>query len=704
MRPLPLVATLNILAALSLPALADNAEPPPVLEEVTVTGVRERLYEAGLLKDVIRRTEVVSSLAMEQRNAGNLTEAIAFAPGVRVNNECSMCGVKRVMVNGLRGEHTTVLIDGIPAHTMMSGFYGLDAAAAAGIERIELARGAGASLIAPEAIGGTINLVTREAERNGLDLDLAGGELGYEKASAVATVLANGETTRLTLSGQHLHRDQYDGDDNGVSESPAQTHDALTAYLSQDIGDHDNLRLRASRVRSEIFGGPMGTGIDAVRAGYDADPDWSSPSLFAGDDVRNRFSGRPWETTEWIDTTRTELYGSWLHEFGPAFNTVLSASHNRHEQDSFYEGFIYRAEDEMRFVDARVNWALSDAHLLTAGADLRTEALRSDTNSTAAAYVSDSFDYDVAGLYLQDTWVPSDRLEIAAALRYDQVQADFVDPAKPGREIDDSILSPRIDLRYRHDLRWTSRLSLGSGYRAPLSFFESDHGILDAELGFLIDIDRLERSDSASYALSFEDERLSATGAIAWTRVEHLAALGESAGGVPTLTQLDEDGQVRVADLSLTWRFSPTLSLGGTLERIAYDDTFKAAFGVVPIEERLVVNVDWAVAGWELFASATWIGERNLAAYGTPQAPTFDAAGTLPMDTTAEAYWTVDLRVARHLGEHWEVYAGASNLLGYTQVENGQTPLYFDGGAFDVAYLWGPLRGREAYAGIKYAF
>lgn len=704
MRPLPPVTALGLFAALSLPALADDAPAPPVLEEVTVIGVRERLYEAGLLKDVIRRTEVISSLAMEQRNAANLTEAIAFAPGVRVNNECSMCGVKRVMVNGLRGEHTTVLIDGIPAHTMMSGFYGLDAAAAAGIERIELARGAGASLIAPEAIGGTINLVTREAERNSLDLDLAGGELGYEKASAVATVLARDETTRLTLSGQHLSRDQYDGDDNGVSESPAQTHEALTAYLSQDLGGHDNLRLRASRVRSEIFGGPMGIGIGAARAGYDADPDWASPSLFAGDDVRNRFSGRPWETTEWIDTTRTELYGSWLHDFAPSLNTVFSVSHNRHEQDSFYEGFSYQAEDEMSFVDARVNWALSDAHLLTAGADLRTEKLRSVTNSTAAAYVSDSFDYDVKGFYLQDTWTASERLEVAAALRFDQVQADFVDPAKPGREIDDSILSPRLDLRYRHDLRWTSRLSLGSGYRAPLSFFESDHGILDAELGFLIDIDRLEHSDSASYALTFEDERLSATGAIAWTRVEHLAALGESAGGVPTLTQLDDDGHVRVADLSLTWRVSPTLSLGGTVERIAYDDTFKAAFGVVPVEERLVVNVDWAVAGWELFASATWIGERNLAAYGTPQTPTFDAAGTLPMETVAEAFWTVDLRLARHLGERWEVYAGASNLLGYTQVENGQTPLYFDGGAFDVAYLWGPLRGREAYAGIKYAF
>ncbi|HKK22116.1 MAG TPA: TonB-dependent receptor, partial [Pseudohaliea sp.] len=444
--------------------------------------------------------------------------------------------------------------------------------------------------------------------------------------------------------------------------------------------------------------------IDAVRADYAADPDWESPQLFAGGDVRNRYLGRPWETTEWIETTRTEVSASWLHEFGSGVNMTLTGSWNEHAQDSFYEGFVYEAQDELGFLDVRFNWALSDAHLLTFGADSRHEELRSATDSASLDYVSDSFDYDVTGLYLQDTWSAGDKLEIAAALRYDSVEADFVDPAKPGREIDDTILSPRIDLRYDHDLRWTSRVSAGRGYRAPLSFFESDHGILDAELGFIIAIDQLERSNSASYTLSFEDARLSASGGIAWTRVENLAALDESAAGVPVLAQLEEEAEAIVADLAFTWRLSQQFSLGATLESIDYNDTFKAAYGVVPVEERLSLTADWSTGGWELFATATWVGERDLAAYGTPENPTFDAAGTLPMDTDAEAFWTVDCRVERHLGERWEIYAGATNLLGYTQTEDGQTPLFFDGGAYDVAYLWGPLRGREAYAGIKYSF
>jgi len=691
------VSTLAAASAAADPALSN-------IEEVTVTGVRERLYEAGMLKDVIQRTEVVSALTMEKRNAGNLTEAIANAPGVRVNNECSMCGVKRVMLNGLRGEHTTVLTDGIPTHTMMSGFYGLDAAAAAGLSRVELARGSGASLIAPEAIGGSINLVTREATGNDLDLDVAGGEIGYRKASAVATAISDSEATRVTLSGQLLEREQYDGDDNGVSESPETTHQSLTAYLSQDFGDSDNLRVRVSRVDSEIFGGPQHGAIDAVLADFLADPDFASGQLFEGGDVRNRYLGRPWETTEWIDTTRREIYASWLHEFSPDLNVALTGSWNEHEQESFYEGFIYNAEDEMSFFDARANWALSASHLLTFGADARLEELRSETNSTSPDFESDSFDYDVYGLYLQDTWNVNDRLEIAAALRYDSVEADFVDPGKPGTEIDDDIFAPRLDLRYAHTVNWTSRFSAGRGFRAPLSFFESDHGILDAEAGFVIDIDELERSNSASYTLSFEGERLSASGGIAWTQVENLAALDETEAGVPVLTQLDEDAEVLLADVALTWRVDDRLSLGASLESVDYDDAFRPAFGVVPVEERLSLTADWALAGWDVFASATWVGERDLAAYGTPANPTFDAAGQLPMDTDAEAFWTVDLRIARDIGEQWQVYAGATNLLGYTQTEDAQTPLFYDGGAYDVAYIFGPLRGREAYAGIKYSF
>ncbi len=113
----------------------------------------------------------------------------------------------------------------------------------------------------------------------------------------------------------------------------------------------------------------------------------------------------------------------------------LAVSYAEHKQDSFYEGFDYTADDKMWFFDARFNYLLNDSHLLTFGADLRTEEMRSHSRAGSANpdYVSDSFDYDVKGLYLQDTWQVTDALEVAMALRYDSITADFTDPSKPAR-------------------------------------------------------------------------------------------------------------------------------------------------------------------------------------------------------------------------------------------------------------------------------
>ena len=678
-------------------------EKEQALKEITVLGMRERLYKAGMLKNTIQKTEVISDVSIEQMNAAVLTEAIDESAGVRVNNECSMCGVKRVMLNGLRGEHTTLLVDSIPTYTMMSGFYGVDAAATAGIDAIEIARGAGASLTAPEAIGGTMNLVTKEAAENDVEVDLSAGENGYQKASLVATALANDDSTRVTLITQIDKRNEYDGDNNGVSENPLLDNRSFTAYFSQDVGRQHNVRLRFNHTESEIFGGPTGQSIGKVLASFKQDSN-SSASLFNDGDVRNQYIGKPWETAEWIESKRNEIYVSWLHELTGDLNMQISLSDNKHIQDSFYEGFVYDAENKMTFSGLRINWSINEDNLVTFGGDLRAEELRSKTNSISDAFVSDSFDYDTVGVYLQNTWTPNQKLELALALRYDQIEANFTDAKKPGIEIDDNIFSPRLDFRYSHSDQWTTRFSYGRGYRAPLSFFESDHGILDGDKGFVIDIDKIERSESLNYALSFAGDRLSTTASIAHTNVENLANLNETDAGVPLLTQLDKDANVLVADISSTYSLKDNLSVSVTAETINYSNEFKQAFGVVPVERRIVLALDWHVAGWDLYTSTTWIGSRDLSEYGTPEVPTFDKAGSTPMSKSAESFWTVDLRASRDVASDLEVYAGVSNLFNYTQAEDMQTPLFFEDGGYDVGYIYGPMRGREAYMGVKYSF
>lgn len=676
------------------------------LDKLVVSGVRERLYRAGMLKDVIQKTELITDEGIAKTNSVTLTEAIAKSPGVRVNTECSMCGAKRVMLNGLRGEHTTVLVDGVPLYTMLSGFYGLDAAATAGLQSIEIARGAGASLTAPEAIGGTLNMITKTAYDDGLEIDISGGENGYQKASLVGTMVANEDSTRMTVIGQFDNRDEFDGDDNGVSENPSLKNKVMTFKLSQDIGQWDNLDLRASLISSEVFGGPTKTNIDQVREDFRNNPDPSN-QMFVDGDVRNRFIGHSWETAEWVQSDRQELSANWLHDFSN-WNLNVILADVTHEQDSFYEGFDYDTKNTMNYADIHANIYAYNNHHITVGINRRDEKNRSVTSADQDPnYISDSFNYDSKGLYLQDTWTVTDRLEIAAAVRFDEVEADFIDPQKAGVEIAEKLISPRIDTRYLHSENWISRLSVGRGYRAPLSFFESDHGLLDSGLGFDIQVDRLEKSMSYNYSLSYEAERLNFTTALAHTSIRNLAILAETTVGgsnIPSLQQSAQTAKSLLFDISASYQLTDHLSIGTTYEMVNYDDNFKQAFAIVPIKSRLNLTADWEIGSWDMFFSVTHIGKRKLSEYGTEDGATFDQAGNLPKSRTAKAFWLADVKFTTALTEQLTLYFGANNLFNYSQAKNMESPLMYVDGGYDVIDIYGPLRGREAYAGLKWSF
>lgn len=695
-------------ALISLPAFSESDDSSVDVQEegniVKIIGVREKLNRAGRLKDVIQQTEVLDSLAIDNKNALSLSEAINNEPGINVSNECSMCGVKRVMLNGMKGEHTTILVDGLPTHTLISGFYAVDAIATTGVDRIEVARGAGASLIAPEAIGGTVNVVTKQAYSNEMTFSLAKGSHDFTALKGMASGISKDGKSGITFITQYDKQDQEDHDDNGVSEAPLQENLSVTALFSHDINDYNNIQLRVSKVQSEVFGGPViGNNVGSIGAAIASYDGIASNQLFVGDDVRNNYIGKPWETTEWIDTSRDEAYLKWLTELSHETTSEFAISYADHLQDSFYEGIDYQAKDTMYYFRAKFDTELTPEHFITYGFDTRNEKMRSNSAAleVVAAYESDSFNYDTRGLFIQDTWTPDGSIEVAMAVRIDQVVADFVAPQKPGTEIDETLIAPRIDLRYFHSEVLTSRLSAGQGYRAPLSFFETDHGILDSEKGYQIDIDSLEKSLSVSYSLNYEVDSLAATLSMAHSQVKNLASLEETSEGVPLLTQLDNTAKVTTFDFSTGYDFTEQLTVNFSMEKFIYDKHFKSSYAIAPVEERVGFDVEWTNDAFKLFWSTTWFSGRDLSNYGY-QGYNIKGDPTSVKPLKSSAFSSSDFKIKYTLSPKFNLFAGVSNIFEYTQVENGETPLFYDAdNGYDVAYIYGPLHGREFYAGVE---
>ena len=101
-----------------------------------------------------------------------------------------------------------------------------------------------------------------------------------------------------------------------------------------------------------------------------------------------------------------------------------------------------------------------------------------------------------------------------------------------------------------------------------------------------------------------------------------------------------------------------------------------------------------------MFWTTTFFTSRDLNDYSYEGFNIQNQADSLKT-TDADAFSVSNVRVQYALSETVNIYGGISNVFEYTQIDEGDTPLFFDAdGGYDVAYIYGPLHGREFYVGI----
>jgi outer membrane cobalamin receptor len=237
---------LSIVACATICDLASANEIQ--LDAISVDGsIAPVIQHKGTLKDLVEKTEVIDKKEMERTQSSTLADAIGREAGVNVATGCSICGLKRVQINGLKGEHSTILADGIPFNSTVSGFYGMDAVGTSDIESIEIARGAGTSLTAPEAIGGTINIIPRKPRKNGVEVDLSMGTLGTKNYSFLGETVSTDKKKGILVSASYYNQDQVDNDNNGVSESTSLENQNLSFMLTHEFSPYDSIELKGSK-------------------------------------------------------------------------------------------------------------------------------------------------------------------------------------------------------------------------------------------------------------------------------------------------------------------------------------------------------------------------------------------------------------------------------------------------------------------------
>lgn len=666
------------------------------------------------------RTEQLSSAEIAATGATNVTEAVTHRAGVDVQTECSICNAKAITLNNLPGRFTTVLIDGIPIYSAASSVYGLEGIPVNLLDRIEIARGAAMSLVAPEAIAGSVNLVTKKITQNEGSVRAEVSEHGSRKLDYFQGWAGKQSGQYLSINGQLRTHDSVDNNGNGISELSG--YDRKLFGLGVGLGELAGwqTRLRIDHVNEKRTGGVgiFSNNFNGIRNNTSGNPfDWSKGVggsqlrdgwYIPGTNTRASYLGQDAYNAglagmaELIDTRRTQ--GTLISERTQGKDSYrIAAALAEHKQDSFYEGSVYNLVQHQSYLEGRWKRVFNES-ALTTGVAYKSEQHRSVGTDSAGRDNSgvDNYTYRIPGIFAQyDFFALGGDLEVNLSARHDE------------HNVFGGITSPRALLSYSHHPEWTSRFALGKGYRAPTTFFEQDHGILDTTRIVRADNLRYETAYNAAYNLTLQTDRTEWSSGITWTQLNDMVKIQSDqvdGGGNPItlLGNVTKPVTFTTVDTSIRYLLTPLWTVTSGLEYTQYGfEQAEEPLAFARPELRAFLGAELESGNWGWRTRATWTGPMDLARFGNyknnADAQRYNLDGS-PKRNTSPAYWLVDTRVSYQLDKAWKVYAGVNNLLNEVQSRK-ESPLWLDkDGSLDYTHLWGLAHGRHVFIGTEVKF
>lgn len=412
------------------------------LDGVVVSATRNRTSR----KMAPALVNVIDSRIFASTSSPTLAEGLTFQPGVRIENDCQNCGFTQARINGLDGHYSQILIDSRPIFSALAGVYGLEQIPASMIDRVEVVRGGGSALFGASAIGGTINIITKEAMRSGAGISHELTSIGMSGAldnntSVNASMVTDDGRGGLSVFGQRRSRDGYDADGDGFTEIPA--------LNTITIGTRGHLRLNSfSKLKFEYHG------VKEFRRGGDQLDRPAHEALIA-------------EQTEHINNSGSLSYEGQSQDGKHIWNAYVSAQHI--SRNSYYGSGMdpkaYGRTTDLTAVGGvqysyKFNRLLFMPSQLTAGLEYNFDDMKD--KSLGYGYKT-AQKINIIGSYFQNEW-KNEHWGLLGGVRIDK--HDLI--RRP-------IFSPRVNIRYSPFRDLSFRAIYAKGFRAPQAFDEDLH-------------------------------------------------------------------------------------------------------------------------------------------------------------------------------------------------------------------------------------
>ena len=409
------------------------------LNEVVVSGT---LKPVKRLESAVP-VEVYSPTFFKKNPTPSIYDALQNINGVRPQLNCGVCNTGDIHINGLEGPYTLVLIDGMPIVSSLSTVYGLSGIPNSLVERIEIVKGPASSLYGSEAVGGLINIITKNPTNAPVFSADYFTTTYFENNLDLGMKFNAGKKATSLLGLNYFNYDQViDKDKDNFTD----------VTLSKRISVFNKWSFH--RNNNRLF-------TIAARGMYE--DRW-------GGDVRweKKYRGGDEIYGESIYTKRGELIGSYQLPFEEKL--MLSFSGNVHYQDSRYGTTSYIANQKIGFVQLTWDKKIGSNDFL---AGMATRYSYYDDNTPATKEAEKTW---LPGIFVQDEITFSPKSQVLLGARYDY------------NSIHGSIFTPRFAYRFKANDNTIFRLNAGTGFRV-VNLFTEDHAALTGSRDVVIQHD-----------------------------------------------------------------------------------------------------------------------------------------------------------------------------------------------------------------------
>jgi outer membrane receptor for ferrienterochelin and colicins len=435
------VLMLFLLFAQNLMAQTDSSK---MMEEVVVSGSLKPMRRSESVVPV----ELISYKFFQKNPTPSLFEAVGLLNGVQSQINCNVCNTGDIHINGMEGAYTMILIDGMPIVSSLSTVYGLSGIPNSMIDRIEVVKGPASSLYGSEAMGGIINVITKNASlAPKLSVDVMATSW-QEYNADIAGKFSIGKNVQ-SLAGLNYYRFQkpIDKNNDGFTDLTLQNRLSLFNKWNRQRKEGRIASLGLRYVNEDRWGGQT---------------NWTQ-SFRGGDSIY----------AEQVGTKRWEIIGQYQLPFKEKIMTQIS--YNWHDQNSVYGTTPYIALQQVAFAQAYWDKQLGRSHSFLLGSSIRYTHYDDNSPATASPDGKNNAPSKIIlpGVFIQDEWTLNLKTKLLSGYRLDYNQNHGL------------VHSPRLAVKYTPNYTHTFRASAGTGFRV-VNLFTEDHAALSGARSVLI--------------------------------------------------------------------------------------------------------------------------------------------------------------------------------------------------------------------------